>query len=552
MLARIPADVSKRLNLFALALALTAAACNQAAQPGAIDLGQGRRFVPMVADSIDDVGLQGQVTVGKDGVPYMSYWGFPAVLKEGEIPIGRPIGAPFLTTKVGDPASAVMVASVSNGIFTRGAAAMPQEAPGGVIVPFGPATVDSLSGAKPANVNGTDIAVAEDGSLHVAWTGQDGLWYAGGSGTFAASHVLPLTSALSTAGPMGWPSVAVDDSGTPWVAVTTTSFDGQQVLVASPDGDEWKVMTASPLEICSGCDQPARTQIVATSDGPVVLYVDTAAGAVSAARFDGKSWTTETVETGVAGSGLSLAVDEGGGLHAAYYSGKGEIHVATSSAGGGWTISKPENTGDPAPGASTGIAVDGSGKVYVTWHDSATKTVELAAADGSTFTAIDTLNTAGGTYPDVAVSPDGASVFLTWYDPAQGNLMLGLFGESDDIVVAEPSPTTEASVAPTGGPECPKGGIIITAASGAASAGFSETSVEAPTDELFTLCFDNKDSGVPHNLAVLDAEGGTSISASSVAPGPVLQVLEVPAQPVGELYFQCDVHPNMNGKLIVK
>ena len=49
-LARIPADVSKRLVLPILALALVAAACSEP-PAGEIDFGSGRQFVPEVADS---------------------------------------------------------------------------------------------------------------------------------------------------------------------------------------------------------------------------------------------------------------------------------------------------------------------------------------------------------------------------------------------------------------------------------------------------------------------------------------------------------------------
>ena len=52
----------------------------------------------MVVDFADDAGLGNAVTVDKDGIPYLSYFIFPAAVKAGEIPITRPIGAPYITT----------------------------------------------------------------------------------------------------------------------------------------------------------------------------------------------------------------------------------------------------------------------------------------------------------------------------------------------------------------------------------------------------------------------------------------------------------------------
>jgi hypothetical protein len=73
-------------------------------------------------------------------LPYVTYFGFPAVVKEGEIPIPRPIGSPFLP--------GVLLSSVdANGVWTHGAIeqAKPKAGlPSGITVPFGPVTTDNL------------------------------------------------------------------------------------------------------------------------------------------------------------------------------------------------------------------------------------------------------------------------------------------------------------------------------------------------------------------------------------------------------------------------
>ena len=160
MLARIPADVSKRLLILTCAAALLAGACSNLPEAD-VNFGSGKEFVPYVADHLDDAGLGNAVALDKDGVPYVSYFIFTAKPVPGAIPIPRPLGAPFITTGGDKPkdGAAVGVASVSSdGIWTRGAAAQVIDSPTGIIVPYDPDTVDGLIGATPDNTNGTDIA----------------------------------------------------------------------------------------------------------------------------------------------------------------------------------------------------------------------------------------------------------------------------------------------------------------------------------------------------------------------------------------------------------
>ncbi|MEA2438573.1 MAG: hypothetical protein QOF65_3129, partial [Thermoleophilaceae bacterium] len=75
MLARIPADVSKRIILGFSVAALLGAACSTLPQ-ATVSYGKGTQFIPYVADNLDDVGLGSAVALDKDGVPYVSYLGF--------------------------------------------------------------------------------------------------------------------------------------------------------------------------------------------------------------------------------------------------------------------------------------------------------------------------------------------------------------------------------------------------------------------------------------------------------------------------------------------
>jgi plastocyanin len=81
---------------------------------------------------------------------------------------------------------------------------------------------------------------------------------------------------------------------------------------------------------------------------------------------------------------------------------------------------------------------------------------------------------------------------------------------------------------------------------------FDASTIEAPAGEAFTITFTNLETQ-PHNVAVLTEEGGDEIVRGEVITGPDAEdVVEVPALEPGEYYFLCDVHPEMNGTIVVE
>jgi hypothetical protein len=567
--------VSKRLLILASAAAFLVAACSDLTE-GDVTPGSGARFVPQVVDFVDNAGLGNEVTVDKDGVPYISYFVFPAVVKPGDIPITRPIGAPYIKTapvpaagdtpaQPGEDGAAVALSSLSgDGIWTRGAAAQVRDTPGGVTIPYGPATEESLIGATPKNTNGTDTAIDASGGKHVAWAGKDGIYYAYGAatGSFAVEQVYDFGYNLQLAGPIGRPSVVADDSGAPWVAYAVVSGK-VEIQVATKSGEKWTTTTIDTLDLCNGCPQPGPTRIGVTPDGPVVAYAVPGANQIKVARLIDGAWATETAATGVSGAGLSLAIGEEGAVELSFYDGKGAVNLAVSGSGG-WTTSKVADAVAATSGETgtangnfaqtTGVAVDDNGTSYVTFYDATTGAVALWKGDGTTFTAVATSDTVGGSYPSVAVSPDGAHVFVTWYGVENQDLRMGIQGDPGDLAIAAPSPpATGAPVAAPSG--CGDDGKVALALS-AAGVQFDTACLVAPAGQDFEIDFDNKDAGVPHNVAVsTDPAYAEFLFTGDLITGPETIVYDV-TKSSGPLdaatyYFRCDVHPAMAGTLEV-
>ncbi|MET0801222.1 MAG: cupredoxin domain-containing protein [Actinomycetota bacterium] len=551
--------MSKRLLITLCAAALATAACGSIPE-GEVEAGEGARFVPFVTEFLDDAGLGNAVAVDAEGVPSTSYLIFPAVLAEGEIPVGRPLGAPYITTDDKEPkdGAAVGLASLSaDGVWTRGAAAQVRETPAGVFIPFGPAFEQSLIGATAENTNGTDLAVDDSGTRHVVWTGKDGVYYASAADTSTVERVYRYGASLRRAGPIGRPSVAVDADGVPWVAYTVNA-GSQEVRVAKKTDEGWDTQTIASIPRCSGCPQPLPTRIGLTSGGPTVAWVDTGAGSVMVSSLQGQTWTATEVAGDVGGEGLDMAVDADGNAVVTFYDGNGGVQLARQS-GATWSVSTIADATPPSDDATgnlapmTGVAVDDQGAMAAAWED-ADGVVLATSDDGETFTPVETLDTIGGRSPSVGISPDGTNVFVAWFDPEGENLRFGVQGDLGGLAVAAPSPTIDpadipAAPSPGGGGECGADGTVALdiVASGIA---WSTTCLVAPAGEPFTVNVDNQDDGIPHNFDLLTEEGGDQIAATEVAPGPVQEPLDVDPLDPGEYFYQCDVHPTMTGNLV--
>jgi len=85
----------------------------------------------------------------------------------------------------------------------------------------------------------------------------------------------------------------------------------------------------------------------------------------------------------------------------------------------------------------------------------------------------------------------------------------------------------------------------------AADLAFDASIIQATAGEAFTIRFTNDDT-VPHNVAVDTQEGGDEIVTGDIIDGGATAEIAVPAQEAGEYFFVCDLHPEMNGTIVVE
>jgi len=83
---------------------------------------------------------------------------------------------------------------------------------------------------------------------------------------------------------------------------------------------------------------------------------------------------------------------------------------------------------------------------------------------------------------------------------------------------------------------------------GAQNIAFDPTALTAPAGAAFTLSFDNRDPGIPHDVQIKDGTGAV-VFKTDVFAGLEKREYPVPALPAGAYPFSCTVHPNMTGTL---
>jgi cytochrome c oxidase subunit 2 len=127
---------------------------------------------------------------------------------------------------------------------------------------------------------------------------------------------------------------------------------------------------------------------------------------------------------------------------------------------------------------------------------------------------------------------------------------------ADAIAKAKATPTPPPSASPgASGQPAPSGGQGTgpTLQVSALNIAYEQASLQAPADTPFSIEFDNKDAGVPHNVSIhKDSATGQEVFKGDIFNGPDKRTYSVPALPAGAYAFVCSVHPNMTGTLTVQ
>jgi plastocyanin len=123
------------------------------------------------------------------------------------------------------------------------------------------------------------------------------------------------------------------------------------------------------------------------------------------------------------------------------------------------------------------------------------------------------------------------------------SLVLAACGGGDDTASAAPSDDNSAG----GTVSVVDGGVDISADDLA----FDASVIQATAGEAFTVTFTNNEA-VPHNFSVYTEEGGDAIAQGDVINEGETDEVEIEALEPGEYYFVCDLHPEMNGTIVVE
>lgn len=81
---------------------------------------------------------------------------------------------------------------------------------------------------------------------------------------------------------------------------------------------------------------------------------------------------------------------------------------------------------------------------------------------------------------------------------------------------------------------------------------FDTDTIMLPPDVESTLTLDNQEAGVTHNIAIYtDDTASEALFEGATFPGVASETYAVPPLAAGEYFFRCDVHPDMNGTVVV-
>lgn len=123
------------------------------------------------------------------------------------------------------------------------------------------------------------------------------------------------------------------------------------------------------------------------------------------------------------------------------------------------------------------------------------------------------------------------------------------------IAITQVNFGSEAAETHGGAGDAPAGGA--TTAIVASGVQFDIDTINLAANEDVQLEFQNNDAGTVHNVAIYENEKDAQAQENAIfdgaeITGPTSTIYEFTAPAAGEYYFHCDVHPGMNGTVVVE
>jgi plastocyanin len=138
----------------------------------------------------------------------------------------------------------------------------------------------------------------------------------------------------------------------------------------------------------------------------------------------------------------------------------------------------------------------------------------------------------------------GRSVIRASSLAAMTGVIAGIAMLAGGVALIAVSPASEGGGASGGGAPA----LTVTAS----GLRFDTSTINLVADQGTTIRLDNKDAGVQHNIAIYEDDSLQKLLfKGDLVTGPDSVDYRVPGLPAGTYYFHCDVHPTMNGKVVV-
>ena len=150
---------------------------------------------------------------------------------------------------------------------------------------------------------------------------------------------------------------------------------------------------------------------------------------------------------------------------------------------------------------------------------------------------------------DIITGPDTITYSIPALEPGTYYFHCDVHPQmSGTVVVEEAPPGGEPGGGGGGGPGSGDGTTVV-----AQNLAFDTDSIELPAGQPSTITFHNEDPAQQHNIAIYASPDDLSepLFRGDIVTGPDTIAYEIPALEPGDYYFQCDVHPAMNGTVTV-